>query len=606
MHIESVQIENYKSFLERRTFNFEPGFNLLVGANNAGKTTVLDVIDLEPGLNEPHRSVRTIPAYGGQPSSPSSFEVVISTRFGELRQLAGWTQVYLPVIQQVPGGTVGDEELLQQVHAFVVRDGDLRLRGAFGNGTSTTDFGANESFLGKIDVPIKEARMLASLEFGAIVARPTIRLGNHSPGAQSTVASYFQCFRQRIYRFDAQRRPGSECGASASLVLDRQAESLPYCVNHLQTTDPHGHEMLCAWVKRVFPNVLSVRARPVDGRFQLRCYFQPDAARRDDLATPMARMGAGIGNVIAIFYVVLTSRYPQAIAIDEPNAFLHPRALRELLAILESEGQQHQFILTAHSADVLTAVRARTISLLELDGVVTKVKQVGAKSLHSLRGELADLGIRVTDLHAKDRVLWVEGQTEELVMPDLLRYACPEVAGGTAVLRVERTGSFCKKSIEPQEVAHIYERLSSSSAMVPPMVCILLDGESRSLDDRIKITTESKGRLRFLDLRMLENYLLDAEAMAAVLDGLGHTTTLAIVQDALSVQLRRTGASDDLSQVDGASTLASVFTELSSATIEFRKTRDVPELVAWLLDNRPAHLAPLRACLRAAFDLPPT
>lgn len=48
MHIETFAITNYKSFLEKQTLHFEPGFNLLVGTNNAGKTTVLDVIDLNP------------------------------------------------------------------------------------------------------------------------------------------------------------------------------------------------------------------------------------------------------------------------------------------------------------------------------------------------------------------------------------------------------------------------------------------------------------------------------------------------------------------------------------------------------------------------------
>ena len=57
MNIESVAIENYKSFLDRQIFRFESGFNLLVGTNNAGKTTVLDVIDMDIQLNEPHRSI---------------------------------------------------------------------------------------------------------------------------------------------------------------------------------------------------------------------------------------------------------------------------------------------------------------------------------------------------------------------------------------------------------------------------------------------------------------------------------------------------------------------------------------------------------------------
>ena len=270
-----------------------------------------------------------------------------------------------------------------------------------------------------------------------------------------------------------------------------------------------------------------------------------------------------------------------------------------MLAILESEGKQHQFILTAHSADVLTAVNTRSISLLDFDGVATTVQQVGTKDLHFLRSGLAELGIRMTDLHAKDRVFWVEGQTEELVMPELLRWACPEVAAGTTVLRVERTGTFSKKSIDPAEVAQIYERLSSSSALVPPMVCILLDGERRSKESRDEIENNSEGKLRFLERRMLENYLLHPDAITATILELGTTVHGHIVSDLLAEGLAKTA----LPEIDGAEVLKRIFSELSEATLEFRKTRDVQILIDWILENDPEFLAPLRDCLRKSFAI---
>ena len=342
-----------------------------------------------------------------------------------------------------------------------------------------------------------------------------------------------------------------------------------------------------------------VQATPNAGSFELRCLPHEPEARRDDLAIPMARMGAGIGNVIAMFYVVLTARDPQVIAIDEPNAFLHPRALRELLTILEAEGKQHQFILTAHSADVLTAVSTQSISLLDFDGVATTVQQVGPKDLHLLRSGLAELGIRMTDLHAKDRVFWVEGQTEEHVMPALLRWACPEVAAGTSVLRVERTGTFSKKGMEPSEIAQIYERLASSSALVPPMTCILLDSETLTEAKKREIQQTSNGKLQFLDRRMLENYLLDSRAIEAVFLELNQPVTL----EAIETSLVKACGKSDLANLDGAQVIRCVLTKLSDAKLEFRKTRDVPIMIDWFLDNDPNYLSPLRTCLRKSFNI---
>ena len=595
MHIETVTLSNYKSFLARQTLNLEPGFNLLVGTNNAGKTSVLDVIDMDVNLNEPHRSERTIPQFGGQPNQQSEFEMTLATCVSELWRLIGSAQMYLPIASMGPD--LNGVDAINSIRASVDNNEHLRLNTTFGRDLEKVRVTGNDFISGIASRQDGNSILTAFIQ--NVPTHPTLQIQIVNTPVNGSIATYAGLFKSRIYRFSAQRRPGVQCPAQSTAVLDREAITLPYCINHLQTNDAHGHKLLCSWVNRVFPSVKWVQAPPSGGNFELRCLPHMPEIRRDDLAIPLARMGAGIGNVIAMFYVLLTSRDPQVIAIDEPNAFLHPRALRELLAILESEGKQHQFILTAHSADVLTAVTTRSISLLDFDGVTTTVQQVGPKDLHILRSGLAELGIRMTDLHAKDRVFWVEGQTEELVMPELLRWACPEIAAGTSVLRVERTGTFSKKGMNPAEIAQIYERLSVSSALVPPIVCILLDGESRSKKSRDEVETVSSGKLRFLDRRMLENYLLHPAAVKAALLELDKAVSLEDVSDLLAKNLDAT----DVEEIDGAAVLKSIFSELSEVTLEFRKTRDVPILIDWLLENEPEYLAPLRICLRKSFNI---
>ncbi|HQS92116.1 MAG: hypothetical protein B7X59_09240 [Polaromonas sp. 39-63-203] len=597
MRIDSVSIKNYKSFLDKQTIHFEPGFNLLLGTNNSGKTSVLHVLDMETILNEPHRSERTIPRYGGQTTQHSQIEVTLATRFGELWRLAGSAQLYLPVV--INKEFHESAKSLEILEKFIADDDEILMTSISSHGVDKVSFNAGKLISGVADRHRTNDPLPAALvQVNPNLPNLQIQIANYG-GASGIAGNYVQLFKPRIYRFNAQRRPGFQCAGAGSIVLDREATTLPYCLNNLQTNDSHGHKILCGWVNRVFPSVKWVQSTSIGGGFEVRCLPQLPEARRDDLAIPMSSMGAGIGNVIAMFYVLMTSREPQVIAIDEPNAFLHPKALRELLSILEAEGKQHQFILTAHSADVLTAVNTRSISLLDFDGVATIVRQIGPRDLHSLRSQLAELGIRMTDLHAKDRVLWVEGQTEELVMPELLRWACPEFAAGTSVLRVERTGTFSKKGMDPAEVAQVYERLSSSSALVPPMVCILLDGETRSKKSRDEIEKASSGKLRFLARRMLENYLLHPDAVTATILELGKTVNRENVKDLLA----KGAGTKCLPEIDGAAVLKNTFSEISDATLEFRKTRDVPILIDWILENDPEYLAPLRDCLRKSFGI---
>lgn len=347
----------------------------------------------------------------------------------------------------------------------------------------------------------------------------------------------------------------------------------------------------------MFPSVKWIQAPPVTGShsFRLECLPLSPENSREDLAIPLSQMGTGIGNVIAMLYVVLTSRFPQVIAIDEPNSFLHPRALRELLQILAADRSQHQYILTGHSADVLTAVNPNLITLFEFDGASTTIKQVNKKDIALLRSGLSDLGIRTTDLHGRDRVLWVEGQTEEIVMPGLLRHFCPELAAGIAVLRVEHTGAFEKKGLDPKEVANIYKRLTESSALVPPMVAILLDSKLRGSAACAKLETDSNGVLRFLKLTMLENHLLVPDAITAVLNDLQELVSVEQVTAALEIAKKDSQS--------GANILKQVFSTLSDARHEFKKTRDAPQIVSWILLNSPHELLELGNFLREIVGL---
>lgn len=598
MRLDSVTIENYKVFLERQSIEFAPGFNLLVGSNNSGKTTVLDVLDLNPGVNDSHRSIRTIAQYGGATSPVSLFEAAIQTRYEELRQLVGWNQVVLPIAERSLQNS-GDG--VAHVRDFAAANSELSLRAELGGRPLKLHVKANDLIGGTFDVSLGDAQTAALLTYVTPGSAPAVSIARMN--VQHHASNYLSAYQRRIYRFSAQRKPGSEMGDNGDGALDREAVRLPYCINHLQSNDSYGHKQLCELINRVFPSVKWVEAPPSAGIFRLRCLPCEPSARRDDLAIPIAKMGTGVGNVIAMLYVAMTAREPQVIAIDEPNAFLHPRALRELLAILESVGSQHQYIMTAHSPDVITAVNLSSIVLLDFDGVCTTAKRVNEIGLFALRGHLADLGIRITDLHSRDRVLWVEGQTEELVLPDLLRYACPEVAASTAVLRVERTGTFSRKGVEPSEVADLYARLSTSSALVPPMVCLVLDAEDRPSAERERITAESKGSLRFLPRRMLESYLLDANAIAAQLVALGVATSKAVVEKAMTDELGVDFKSASLIDVHGANVLKAVFATVTNSTVEFRKTRDVPAMTAWIVRHQPEQLAELRQFLREIFRI---
>lgn len=51
MYISSIEIEVYRSFNKKEKIIFHKGINVIIGANNSGKTTVLKALDLVFGKN---------------------------------------------------------------------------------------------------------------------------------------------------------------------------------------------------------------------------------------------------------------------------------------------------------------------------------------------------------------------------------------------------------------------------------------------------------------------------------------------------------------------------------------------------------------------------
>jgi len=57
MFISSFQINSYKSFRSSGEIRFTPGFNIVVGRNNAGKTALMEALSLQ-STSKPGHIVR--------------------------------------------------------------------------------------------------------------------------------------------------------------------------------------------------------------------------------------------------------------------------------------------------------------------------------------------------------------------------------------------------------------------------------------------------------------------------------------------------------------------------------------------------------------------
>jgi energy-coupling factor transporter ATP-binding protein EcfA2 len=220
--------------------------------------------------------------------------------------------------------------------------------------------------------------------------------------------------------------------------------------------------------------------------------------------------GSGIGQVLAILTVVVTSEQPRIIIIDEPQSFLHPGAITKLFRILKQDYPQHQYIVSTHSPTVITAAEPKTLLLVKKEGSESRIEQIDVKNSQSQRRFLTEIGASLADVFGADNVLWVEGATEEECYPKLLSGILSKNLMATAIVGVINTGDL--EGRHHEIIKKIYDKLSDSTGLIPPAVGFIFDREKRSESE----ISDLKDRgIHLIPRRMYENYLLHPAAIAA-------------------------------------------------------------------------------------------
>lgn len=298
---------------------------------------------------------------------------------------------------------------------------------------------------------------------------------------------------------------------------------------------------------------------------------------------------------------MLTSDIPRTILIDEPNSFLHPGAAKKLIETLK-QYPQHQYVLSTHSPEVIRATAPETIIHAKWHGDKSELEEIAGNEVNAFSRLMAELGMTLSDVFGADRILWVEGRTEEYCFPQVIEKLGKQYAMGTKIVGVLSTGDFNRKK-DKELVYEIYDRLSTAGILMPPTVAFLFDRELRSDNDIEDMSRRSGEKIKFLPLRSYENYLIFPGALAAVMSSQYSEWTTEPTPEAISDWLTKNGGkkrffssekrkidfTDETwrEKVDGAQLLITLFSDFSDGKFEFRKTRDSLLLTEWLLENQP-------------------
>jgi hypothetical protein len=381
--------------------------------------------------------------------------------------------------------------------------------------------------------------------------------------------------------------------------LNPDASNLPQVLDNFQFNSAR-YQRYIECFRRIFPHVYDIRVLFTrDNEKEIRAWMAPPATERTDLAFPLSDCGTGIGQVLAMLYVVINSSNPRTLIIDEPNSFLHPGAVRELIRILQ-ENPRHQYIISTHSPAVVDVAKPSNLHILSWVDGQTKVTSTDAALVEAQRLVLKEVGASFADVFGAERVLWVEGKTEEVCFPRILAHF-ELLEARTAVVGVVNTGDFDGRGAD--RAILIYQRLSSG-ALMPESVSFLFDKEERSHQHQNDLRKLGKGRINFTNMRMFESYLISIPEIYLVF---GRSLLEAGIDDAqitlamVEVKLNEILGEASIANVNAPKVLERLFYDLSGGRLRYEKVKHGLALTEAILANNPDRLRPLATQIAAAL-----
>lgn len=596
MHIEHLRVQNYRSIWDSGDLAFYPGFNIVVGPNNVGKTSLLHALTTRI-QSEPHRSLVTLPTREDTLPPTSRIAIKLSSSIDEIKRLsisAGSGRRYLPW----PAGVAASEANSGTAFNEIFNTPRLSFRATLEASRGSTGWSVPQypSTQGYAEANVSGMQLMLAIDVDASALTISPRFPEGRQSHDDFGLTLTQLLAGRIFRFNAERLSlgSSQYGSSAELTHD--ARNLAEVLNVLQG-NPQRFEEYNALVSEVFPMIKKVSVKPNAQNLSEILVWQIDPkTQRDDLATPLALCGTGVGQVLALLYVAKNLDQPRSIIIDEPGSFLHPGASRALIRILKKLSH-HQYIIATHSPEVLSELSGAPITRVQWNDAKSRFIQAPATSGRVASETLSEIGARLSDVYGFDRIVWTEGQSDADGITAMLN-AKGQLPVGLGVVPVRDTGAFRRRTIA--EVLDIYHSLSLKNALLPPTLAFVFDRDGRSEKEMDDATRQSKGKVVFLPRRMLENYLLEAQAIALLFnkyeDVHGKRISAEQVTTWLTTKLQadRDGGGEELTLegwkkvADGAGLLAELFLHFSDARYEYRKTTHTPELVAEVLRISPS------------------
>jgi predicted ATPase len=466
MYLEELVIHNFRGFKDY-TLKLKP-FNVLIGENYSGKTSVLQAIQLV------YESIQVLFEGGEHPRFTGiSWQVNLEQPISRL----GLSATELIFFKKVPAGLRISAKWSNglQLNFSTVHKTAFNFE-LFENGTSIAD---------KLNDP-RVQELITSVYSSKVIMLPPV--GTISPN-ETFIA-----------------RPQMDTQQAQGRYNETWRGNLFWRYN---SGDKTAFDDLYEFIRTYIPNS-NVRPPRLseDNPPKFVIEYEEDSNIYD-----ISSSGGGLRTLISIAAILKLTR-ASCILLDEPDTHLHSKLQRDMAEILweHSESQNIQMMIATHSPDIIDSVPLD--SLLFIDRLMSEavpVDNVG-NALVSLGALTNSQAVAATGAKS---IINIEGRGDKIVFPECAKKSEIEFLG-VPDARLIASG---KKNLK--ELKHIHNGLLDFLKVDMKIVAINdLDYDSIAQEmEGIKEERETGVLLLTLGKKEIENYLLDANAITKAVKG---------------------------------------------------------------------------------------
>lgn len=402
MKLLSFSISNYRSIISAKEIPLAD-YTVMIGANNEGKSNILHALTLGMNIIESFK------------------DSVVRDRLGRIRsaRLFSASKSY-NWLRDFPVSLQNSQKR------------DLYTEILFNFSLSRDE---NEAFQHEIGSKLNESLpiliRLSKNDINLIVVKP-----GKGSGSLNKKTNKIADFISRNLSFDyipAVRTSDSSEEVLIDLISKEltQIETKPEYIKALDEIrslqEPilsRLSESVTSTISSFLPSVTSVHIdMPQDARY--RAFRRSLEISVDDgNNTPLERKGDGVKSLVALALMRYASESStnsthSIVAVEEPEAHLHPQAIHELRDVLIGLSKKNQIILTSHSPLFVNPANLNSTI------VVNNNKASPATNISEIRNVL---GVRLSDnLQSAKMIAIVEGDDDIIILKSLLSNRYPEI-----------------------------------------------------------------------------------------------------------------------------------------------------------------------------------